>query len=362
MEEEKRKEETITRENSVANAASPNTQTMMINQEISSSLFEEAETADHHHHHHKTCSSLGFIDVQDFSCPSSAFDDLLQNIISADSLIPQLPPFSAVPEYSEVVNNPATPNSSSISSSSTEAAAANDTHKKNEILDDDEVGEDEDENNHKSSKQLKLKKKNQKRQREARFAFVTKSEIDHLDDGYRWRKYGQKAVKNSPFPRSYYRCTSAACGVKKRVERSSEDPSTVVTTYEGTHTHPCPITPRGAVAFGFMAPPAGGGGGGGASSLFVMPQKLHYNQYQTTRHGIHHQQQQQQQPYFTNSPSIFKTSSTNIINPRVPPPFQDMPFSSSASAPTSSSSRDHGLLQDMLPSEMLKEPKRDRDG
>ena len=25
-------------------------------------------------------------------------------------------------------------------------------------------------------------------------------EVDHLEDGYKWRKYGQKAVKNSPFP------------------------------------------------------------------------------------------------------------------------------------------------------------------
>jgi Tfp pilus tip-associated adhesin PilY1 len=50
---------------------------------------------------------------------------------------------------------------------------------------------------------LKAKKTtNQKRQREARIAFMTKSEVDHLEDGYRWRKYGQKAVKNSPFPRS----------------------------------------------------------------------------------------------------------------------------------------------------------------
>jgi hypothetical protein len=40
-----------------------------------------------------------------------------------------------------------------------------------------------------------------KRARQPRFAFMTKSEIDHLEDGYRWRKYGQKAVKNSPFPR-----------------------------------------------------------------------------------------------------------------------------------------------------------------
>lgn len=48
---------------------------------------------------------------------------------------------------------------------------------------------------------LKPKKTNQKRQREPRFAFMTKSEVDHLEDGYRWRKYGQKAVKDSPFPR-----------------------------------------------------------------------------------------------------------------------------------------------------------------
>lgn len=48
----------------------------------------------------------------------------------------------------------------------------------------------------------KARKKGQKRIRQPRFAFMTKSEVDHLEDGYRWRKYGQKAVKNSPFPRS----------------------------------------------------------------------------------------------------------------------------------------------------------------
>ena len=34
-----------------------------------------------------------------------------------------------------------------------------------------------------------------------RFAFQTRSADDILDDGYRWRKYGQKAVKNSKYPR-----------------------------------------------------------------------------------------------------------------------------------------------------------------
>ncbi|KAH7863610.1 hypothetical protein Vadar_019869 [Vaccinium darrowii] len=34
-----------------------------------------------------------------------------------------------------------------------------------------------------------------------RVAFHTRSTEDVLDDGYRWRKYGQKAVKNSKHPR-----------------------------------------------------------------------------------------------------------------------------------------------------------------
>ncbi|KAG5242996.1 WRKY transcription factor [Salix suchowensis] len=57
------------------------------------------------------------------------------------------------------------------------------------------------------------------------------------DDGYKWRKYGQKSIKNSPHPRSYYRCTNPRCGAKKQVERSSEDPETLVITYEGLHLH-----------------------------------------------------------------------------------------------------------------------------
>ncbi|KAJ8774709.1 hypothetical protein K2173_017155 [Erythroxylum novogranatense] len=87
-------------------------------------------------------------------------------------------------------------------------------------------------------KPSKVKKKERlKRICQPRFAFMTKSEVDHLEDGYRWRKYGQKAVKNSPFPRGYYRCTNGKCTVKKRVERSSKDPTVVITTYEGQHCH-----------------------------------------------------------------------------------------------------------------------------
>ncbi|KAM0941356.1 putative transcription factor WRKY family [Dioscorea sansibarensis] len=57
------------------------------------------------------------------------------------------------------------------------------------------------------------------------------------DDGYKWRKYGQKTIKNSPNPRSYYRCTNPRCNAKKQVERSIDDPETLVVTYEGLHLH-----------------------------------------------------------------------------------------------------------------------------
>nr|AKA27880.1 WRKY protein [Salvia miltiorrhiza] len=95
---------------------------------------------------------------------------------------------------------------------------------------------------------LKPKKVKEKKAREARFAFVTKSEVDNLEDGYRWRKYGQKAVKNSPFPRSYYKCTSQKCSVKKLIERSYEDSTMVITTYLGRHNHHSPATLRGRAA------------------------------------------------------------------------------------------------------------------
>ncbi|KAJ6804465.1 putative WRKY transcription factor 12 [Iris pallida] len=86
-----------------------------------------------------------------------------------------------------------------------------------------------------SSEKGKLKVR--RKMREPRFCFKTRSDVDVLDDGYKWRKYGQKIVKNSLHPRSYYRCTNNNCRVKKRVERLSEDCRMVITTYEGRHTH-----------------------------------------------------------------------------------------------------------------------------
>ncbi|KAG2666817.1 hypothetical protein I3843_15G079900 [Carya illinoinensis] len=77
----------------------------------------------------------------------------------------------------------------------------------------------------------------ERRETKERVAFKTISEVEILDDGFKWRKYGKKMVKNSPNPRNYYRCSVDGCPVKKRVERDRDDPRYVITTYEGVHNH-----------------------------------------------------------------------------------------------------------------------------
>lgn len=63
------------------------------------------------------------------------------------------------------------------------------------------------------------------------------------DDGYNWRKYGQKHVKGSEFPRSYYKCTHPNCEVKKLFERAHDGQITEI-IYKGTHDHPKPQPAR----------------------------------------------------------------------------------------------------------------------
>ncbi|KAI4385620.1 hypothetical protein MLD38_003622 [Melastoma candidum] len=59
------------------------------------------------------------------------------------------------------------------------------------------------------------------------------------DDGYTWRKYGQKEILGSRFPRGYFRCTHQKlyqCPAKKLVQRLDHDPSTFEVTYRHHHT------------------------------------------------------------------------------------------------------------------------------
>ncbi|XP_054801054.1 WRKY transcription factor 44-like [Prosopis cineraria] len=58
-------------------------------------------------------------------------------------------------------------------------------------------------------------------------------------DGYNWRKYGQKQVKGSEYPRSYYKCTNPNCPAKKKVERSLDGQITEI-VYNGEHNHSKP--------------------------------------------------------------------------------------------------------------------------
>ncbi|KAF5752066.1 WRKY transcription factor 57 [Tripterygium wilfordii] len=178
----------------------------------------------------------------------------------------------------------------------------------------------------------KIKKKGQKRIRQPRFAFITKTEVDHLEDGYRWRKYGQKAVKNSPFPRSYYRCTNSKCTVKKRVERSSDDPTTVITTYEGQHCHHTVGFPRGGIishevafAGGHLAP---------AVSQFYHPRVLLPGENPPSNRQLH------QQP----TDNARESSSTVQL------PAGGARESSTVQLPNSD---DQGLLGDIVPHGML---------
>ncbi|KAI3437544.1 WRKY domain-containing protein [Psidium guajava] len=69
----------------------------------------------------------------------------------------------------------------------------------------------------------------------------SKGEAFPPSDSWAWRKYGQKPIKGSPYPRGYYRCSSSkGCPARKQVERSRVDPTTLLVTYSSDHNHPLP--------------------------------------------------------------------------------------------------------------------------
>ncbi|KAF4354833.1 hypothetical protein F8388_018037 [Cannabis sativa] len=88
--------------------------------------------------------------------------------------------------------------------------------------------DDDDKNKGKTMNNDIGRKKKDSSPHHQRVAFHTRSDDDVLDDGYRWRKYGQKTVKNNSHP-SWRR---------SKIQRLSKDKDVVVTTYEGIHNHP----------------------------------------------------------------------------------------------------------------------------
>uniref|UniRef100_A0ACD5WAN6 Uncharacterized protein n=1 Tax=Avena sativa TaxID=4498 RepID=A0ACD5WAN6_AVESA len=66
------------------------------------------------------------------------------------------------------------------------------------------------------------------------------------DDGHQWRKYGEKKLSNSNFPRFYYRCTyktDMKCPATKQVQqKDTSDPPLFTVTYFNHHS--CSTTSR----------------------------------------------------------------------------------------------------------------------
>ncbi|XP_075479348.1 WRKY transcription factor 22-like isoform X1 [Primulina tabacum] len=75
-------------------------------------------------------------------------------------------------------------------------------------------------------------------------------------DMWSWRKYGQKPIKGSPYPRGYYKCSTAkGCMARKQVERNKSNPGMFIVTYTAEHNHPIP-THRNSLACSTRQKPA----------------------------------------------------------------------------------------------------------
>ncbi|TKY49207.1 WRKY transcription factor 70 [Spatholobus suberectus] len=74
-----------------------------------------------------------------------------------------------------------------------------------------------------------------------------KDSLIPTEDGYVWRKYGQKLTLKAKYLRSYYRCTykkDQGCQAIKQVQRIQDDPPLYRTTYYGRHTCKSPLNPE----------------------------------------------------------------------------------------------------------------------
>jgi len=82
------------------------------------------------------------------------------------------------------------------------------------------------------------KKRKSRVRRVVRVPAISSRNADIPPDDYSWRKYGQKPIKGSPYPRGYYKCSTVrGCPARKHVERDPGEPAMLIVTYEGDHRH-----------------------------------------------------------------------------------------------------------------------------
>ncbi|KAJ1425730.1 Zn-cluster domain [Sesbania bispinosa] len=89
-----------------------------------------------------------------------------------------------------------------------------------------------------SSKCHCIKRRKNRVKKTVRVPAISSKIADIPPDEYSWRKYGQKPIKGSPYPRGYYKCSTVrGCPARKHVERAPDDPAMLIVTYEGEHRH-----------------------------------------------------------------------------------------------------------------------------
>ncbi|XP_061362541.1 probable WRKY transcription factor 17 [Gastrolobium bilobum] len=89
-----------------------------------------------------------------------------------------------------------------------------------------------------SSKCHCIKRRKNRMKKTVRVPAISSKIADIPADEYSWRKYGQKPIKGSPYPRGYYKCSTVrGCPARKHVERAPDDPAMLIVTYEGEHRH-----------------------------------------------------------------------------------------------------------------------------
>ncbi|BAD73437.1 WRKY transcription factor 18-like protein [Oryza sativa Japonica Group] len=175
-----------------------------------------------------------------------------------------------------------------------------------------------------------------RKRRKDRPSLVKHTFTPHFD-GHLWRKYGQKNIKDSAFPRLYYRCSyreDRQCLASKLVQQENDDdPPLYRVTY--TYEHTCNTTPVPTPDVVAEQPPPGaagdayllrfgssaGGGGGGA------------HQQQTERER-QQQNTARRRPFMMLS---FDSSSSHQLHeqPHAFPPDGQLPATAAAASPSS---------------------------